>query len=196
WCDGRRRALRYDGPHRRLAPLLGVNASISDEQAAFDGSVRAILKPNGSSPTQRAAALIQLLEEANKNKNNLIRVCRDRIVPLCSLPGKCDATPKDTVAQQIRNMLPAVQQLHNHIGSDWNKVASKFDPGWFITRMPDKLLQGRHALKEALRQQGDALSVHTPGRKVKGPYSLAVVFKLWPCAATAEALKRATLHLL
>src|SRR5690606_14413074 len=76
WLDGRRRALRYDGPHKRLARWLGVDARINNEHEAFDVSARAILRPNGSSPAQRAAALLQLLEEADSTDLNQLCVNR------------------------------------------------------------------------------------------------------------------------
>lgn len=51
WLDGFRKAVRYDGPHRRLAKWLNVDASISNEHTAFDASAKAILKINVSTST-------------------------------------------------------------------------------------------------------------------------------------------------
>lgn len=214
WLDGRRKAIRYPGPHRRLSQWLGVDPNISDEHKAFETSAEATLFKNGSTLIQRSAALFRLLNEADDNDLN--QVSRDRIVPLCSPPGKCDATPKDLVASQVNKMLDFVKRLHTHIGPNWNDIAAEFEPGWFVARMPVKLLKGQDALKEALKRfqmatkddsllkgkekifeehickHGNTHSLYTPGRKVKGPYSIAVVFKLWPTQLTAEVLKRAT----
>jgi AcrR family transcriptional regulator len=82
WLDGFRKAVRYDGPHKRLARWLNVDASINDEHAAFDAAAKAILKANGSSATQRGKALLQLLEEADQSDLN--QLCVSRLLWLCT----------------------------------------------------------------------------------------------------------------
>ncbi|MBI5385158.1 MAG: type V CRISPR-associated protein Cas12b [Verrucomicrobia bacterium] len=214
WLKARRKAVEFPGPHALVACWLDLDL----DQSGFDDCVAKVLESTPSSPEQRAAAFLQLLEEADTRDLN--QLCVDRIAPLCSPSGKCDATPKEVAAGQAAKMLSAVHRLHSYAGQDWENIAAGIEPGWFITRMPDKLLRGAEAQKEAvkrfkmaseddpllkehaeafakrMRERGDALSVFTPGRKVKGPYSVAVVFKLWPCLHSAEALKRSTVGFL
>lgn len=82
WLDGFRKSVRYDGPHKRLARWLNVDASITDEHAAFDVSAKTILKANGSSAAQRGKALLQLLEEADQSDLN--QFCVSRLPWLCT----------------------------------------------------------------------------------------------------------------
>lgn len=89
WRHGSWKALRYEGPRRRLAPFLGADADIADEHAAFDACGRAILGPNGSSPAQRAAALLKLFEEAATIDLN--KLCAGRPLFLCTRTDKLGA---------------------------------------------------------------------------------------------------------
>lgn len=217
WLDGRRRALRYDGPHKRLAPLLGVDASMTNEHAAFDTSAQAILRANGSTPTQRAAALLQLLEEADTSDLN--QLCVNRLPWLCTTKGSLSATPRNVVAQQETDRIRQTQAVHAASPATLAIAAGLLEPGRFVTQMPTEYLTGEEAREEALKQfksairkapglgqheavftahlakQGDALQVPQLGRKPSGLYPFALVLHLWPEVAAGEAFKQATKNL-
>jgi hypothetical protein len=214
WLDGRRRALRYDGPHRRLAHQLGVDATIANEQAAFDASASAVLRKNGSTSTQRAAALLQLLEEADASDLNVL--CVNRLPWFCTAKGALSATPRNIVAQQEVARIQQTQAIHAASTDGLLAVAQTLEPGRFVTQMPTEFLMGDEAREEALKQFkaaakkatdlgaheaafaariaefGDALRVPQLGRKPSGHYPFALVLHLWPEAPALAAFKQAT----
>ncbi|MDP2136266.1 MAG: type V CRISPR-associated protein Cas12b [Candidatus Didemnitutus sp.] len=218
WLDGRRRALRYDGPHKRLAPWLGVDANMTNEHAAFDASAQAILRVNGSTTTQRAAALLQLLEEADAS-SDLNQVCVNRLRWFCTRKGASSATPSNVVAQQEIERIRQAQAIHAATIETLAAVARSLEPGRFVTQMPAEYTTGEEARKEALKQfkaaankasgldtheavfkahiiqLGDALRVPQLGRKPSGLYPLALVLHLWPERAAWEAFKQVTKNL-
>lgn len=217
WVDGYRKAIRYDGPHKRLAKWLNVDASITDEHAAFDASAKAILKDNGSTPVQRAKALLQLLEEADQSDLN--QLCVSRLPWLCTPHGKLDATPKNVAQAQETQMLQSIREIHEADASQISALAAKLNLGCFVTQAPKERIVGVEARSEAERlfksaaakaenlnviteqftkhldKLGDQLTLPRLGRKPKGAYPLAVVFKLFPTAETWEAFKVATASL-
>jgi hypothetical protein len=217
WLDGFRKAVRYDGPHKRLARWLNVDASMTDEHAAFDVSAKAILKDNGSSATQRGKALLQLLEEADQSDLN--QLCVSRLPWLCTPHGQLDATPKNVAQQQESKMLMAILEIHQASADQISAIAKQLDLGCFVTQSPKDQIGGAEARTEAERlfksaaakaksltaitdnyakhldQLGDQLRLPRLGRKPKGAYPLAVVFKLFPTSETWEAFKAATVSL-
>lgn len=217
WVDGQRRALRYDGPHRRLASWLGVDANIPEEHAAFDTSARAILCDNGSSPAQRAAALLQLLEEADATDLNVL--CVNRLPWFCTAKGSLSATPRNVVAQQEGERIRQTQAIHAATPASLPAAASALEPGRFVTQMPSEFIAGEEARAEALKQfkaaakkiaglgaheaafvahlaaLGDALRVPQLGRKPSGHYPFALVLHLWPEEPALGAFKQVTKNL-
>jgi hypothetical protein len=217
WVDGYRKAVRYDGPHKRLAKWLNVDAGITDEHAAFDASANAILRPNGSTPVQRAKALLQLLEEADQSDLN--QLCVSRLPWFCTPHGKLDATPKDVAQAQERQMLESIREIHEADVNQIPALAEKLDLGCFVTQAPKERMVAAEARSEAerlfksaatkvkslnaitedftkhLTKLGDKLALPRLGRKPKGTYPLAVVFKLFPNAETWEAFKLTTASL-
>lgn len=217
WLDGFRKAVRYDGPHKRLAKWLNVDANIADEHAAFDASAMAILKANGSTPAQRAKALLQLLEEADQSDLN--QLCVSRLPWLCTPHGKLDATPKNVAQAQEGQMLQSIREIHEADASQISALADRLNLGCFVTQSPKERMVGAEARGEAERlfksaaakakslnavaeqftkqldKLGDQLALPRLGRKPKGAYPLAVVFKLSPTVETWEAFKAATASL-
>jgi len=217
WLDGRRKAVRYDGPHKRLAAVLDVVANITDEKQAFDLSASAILRANGSSPAQRATALLQLLEEADATDLNQLSVAR--LPWFCTPKGALSATPRDVIARQETERIRQTDAIHAATSDTLVAVAAKLEPGHFVTQMPTEFLAGDEAREEALKQFkaaakkspalarqeetfsarlasfGDALKVPRLGRKPSGIYPFALVLHLWPADPAWEAFKQATKNL-
>lgn len=217
WLDGFRKAVRYDGPHKRLAKWLNVDANIADEHAAFDASAKGILKANGATPAQRAKALLQLLEEADQSDLN--QLCVSRLPWLCTPHGKLDATPKNVAQAQESQMLQSIREIHEAAADQMPVLAAELNLGCFVTQSPKERIIGAEARSEAERlfksaaakakslnaiteqftkhldKLDDQLALPRLGRKPKGAYPLAVVFKLFPTVETWEAFKGATASL-
>jgi hypothetical protein len=217
WLDGQRRAMRFDGPHKRLAPLLGVEMGMVVEHIAFGASSKAILRANGSSPAQRAAALLQLLEEANVSDLN--QLCVNRLPWLCTPRGALSATPRNVIAQQETERISQTQAVHVATPETLAAVAASLEPGRFVTQMPAEYIMGDGAREEALKQfkgaakkavglgkheqefvahlakLGDSLRVPQLGRRPSGFYPFALILHLWPEEAAWEAFKQATKNL-
>ncbi len=210
WQQATRKATRFDGPHARVAPLLGLDPSHSD----FAACAKRVLRENGSTAEARAAALLQLLQEAEASDLN--QMCVSRLPWFCTPKGQLDATPKTVVAAQESAMLGIIRAVHEASASDLERVANGVEPGYFVTQFPKEQMLGDEAraeaerlfaacvkkfkplaeLKDKFRERLDALgaSLALPrlGRKPKGAYPCAVVFKLLPRAETWECFKQIT----
>lgn len=217
WLDGRRKALRYDGPHRRLAPWLGVAPDITNEGDAFDASARAIIGSHASAPAQRSAVLLQLLEEVDASDLNVL--ANNRLPWLCTPRGQLSATPRHVVMQQETARIRQTQAIHAATPDTLAACAAALEPGRFVTQMPTDFFTGESARAEALKQfqsaakKSPGLSRHEPsflahlealgerlrapqlGRKPSGIYPFALVLHLWPTAAAWESFKAATKNL-
>lgn len=210
WHSARRRAIEFPGPHDRIAPLFGLDAAAT----GFEQCAKAVVSASPASKTERATAFLQLLEEAAVGDLNQMAV--GRLPWLCTPKGQLDATPWSVIAQQEVKMLEAIRAVHAATPDTLAAVAASFEPGYFVTQFPQERMTGaeareeaerlfesaakKHPMLAALRVQfgerlsalGDALSLARLGRKPKGGYPLAVVFKLMPVEAVAEVLRRAT----
>ncbi len=214
WVKARRKAIGFDGPHKRLANLFAANSSETDEAKAFVACAKALLKKSHATPEACAKALLQLLEEADESDLN--QFCVSRLPWLCTAHGKLDATPKNVAQQQETRMLTIIREIHEAAAGQIASVAEKLELGWFVTQMPKESMRGAEARTEAARlfksasaksvtlavvadkfskqldKLGDKLKLPILGRKPKGAYPLAVVFKLFPAPETWEAFKTNT----
>lgn len=214
WLEGRRRALRYEGPHRRLARLLSVDPDITDKDAAFEACAKAILFPNGSSPAQRGAAILQLLEEAAKT--DLSQLSVSRLPFLATEKGKFGGTSKAISSSQELARQKLARTFRDLSDSDALKQAPSLDLGLFLTTAPSGRVAGKDAAKTlaaywakavkkfpfldsakerffALLSGTEAeLSIPSPGRKPSGIYPIAAVFRALPCPETLAAFREAT----
>ncbi|HYG23174.1 MAG TPA: type V CRISPR-associated protein Cas12b [Verrucomicrobiae bacterium] len=210
WMTARRKAVVFDGPHQRVAPLLGLDPVASD----FDACAARILAGSKATKEQMAAALLQLLEEANAS--DLSQLANDRLGWFCSPKGKNDKTSKSIVAVQETKMIAAIKAVHGASDTELETVASSFEPGYFVTQFPKERMTGVESRAEAERQFDMAAKKHTAlmglrerfcvrlaeiadglslarlGRRSKGAYPLAVVFKLFPIAPVAAVFREAT----
>lgn len=215
WFDGRRKAQRYEGPHRRLAPVLGVDAGLTDERTAFEVSANTILNPNGSTPAQRASALIRLLQLADA-ASDLSSIAVEKIAWLCdpSTENKTDDTAR--IAKRSHAQAFAIQ-LHETSESQLPALAEHFTPSLFV-QSAKKVMgdEAQYCLKqyfedaakrypqlEKIRKQFltrvnelDPLTeIEVAAKRYQGEFPLAVLFKFWPqqrefIAAFRERTKR------
>ena len=214
WVKARRKAIDFDGPYKRLANALIGNATETDAEKAFAACAKTLLKKSPATPEACAKALLQLLEEADESDLN--QFCVSRLPWLCTAHGKLDATPKNVAQQQETRMLTIIREIHASAASQIEAVADKLELGWFVTQMPKESMSGAEARAEAERlfksaakkskalatvadkfskqldRLGDKLKLPILGRKPKGAYPLAVVFKLFPMPETWEAFKTST----
>ncbi|MBZ0220882.1 MAG: type V CRISPR-associated protein Cas12b [Candidatus Methylomirabilis sp.] len=214
WLLARRKAVEFSGPHANLAKWLDINKKEDDSGKAFDACARALLKDSPASKGALAKVLLQILEEVDKSDLN--QFCVSRLPFLCSPYGKLDATPKNVVQQQETRMLEMVKKIHEASARNLADVTKEFDLGCFVTQMPKEKFTGKEARAEAqrlfesackkvkelkevksgfyehLERLGDKLELPRLGRKPKGAYPLALVFKLYPVPETWESFKSST----
>lgn len=214
WLQARRKAFSFDGPHARLAGLLGIISKENGNHKTFDACAAALLKDSPASGKALARALLQLLDEADQSDLN--QFCVSRLPWLCTGHGKLDATPKHIILQQESQMLSMVCKIHDASARQLTSVAEKLELGYFVTQMPKERFKGREAHLEAERlfksafakvkdlttidkkfnkqldKIGEKLILPRLGRKPKGVYPLAAVFKILPVPETWEAFKNAT----
>lgn len=214
WLDGRRRALRYEGPHRRLAALLGVDINTTEKSAAFSACAKAVLLPNGSSLAQRAAAVLQLLEEAAKT--DLSQLSVSRLPFLASGKGKHDGTSKAVSSLQEVARQKLAREFRDLPDREAIKRAPELDLGLFLTTAPLEKVSGKEAAKMLMAYWNKAaekfpdlastkrkffaavshaeadLNIPALGRKPSGLYPIAAVFRFFPCAETLAAFRDAT----
>jgi hypothetical protein len=214
WVKARRKAIGFDGPHKRLADWFAANVTETDEEKSFAACAKTLLKNSPATPEASAKALLQLLEEADELDLN--QFCVSRLPWLCTAHGKLDATPKNIVQQQETRMLTIIREIHEATTSQIEAVAEKLELGWFVTQMPKESMSGIEARAEAERlfksvsakskmlaaiadkfskqldQLGEKLKLPVLGRRPKGAYPLAVVFKLFPAPETWEVFKTNT----
>lgn len=217
WIKARRKAVNFPGPHFRMAKLLAVNPQETDPGKAFDLCATALLKASPATVEALAKALLQMLDEVDQSDLN--QFCVSRLPWLCTPHGKLDATPKNVVQQQEAQMLAIVREIHEASANQIVTIAARLELGWFVTQMPKEGMAGAEARTEAerlfksalgkakglslvadkfverLNQLGDKLVLPRLGRKPKGAYPLAVVFKLFPVPETWDAFKNATVSL-
>jgi len=214
WVKARRKAANFPGPHSRIARLLSVNSQECDSRKAFDLCAKALLKSSPATEEALAKALLQMLDEVDQSDLN--QFCVSRLPWLCTAHGKLDATPKNVAQQQETQMLAIVREIHEASITQIAAIATRLELGWFVTQMPKEAMTGAEAHAEAERlfksasakvkdlsaiaerfaechnRLGDKLVLPRLGRKPKGAYPLAVVFKLLPVPETWEAFKSVT----
>jgi hypothetical protein len=218
WTEAQRKAIKFPGPHRRLASILGVEPDEADSVNAFDACAGKALANCQANQEAQAAAFLQLLDEASNRDLN--QVCNELISPLCAPQGKCDYTPKTVVAGQEAERARQAKMIHEATEHTLQVQLEKFEPGRFVTKMPTEFSCGKDARAEALKQFkaaaakatelaghegaftqrlveiGDELKVPRLGRKPSGLYPFALVLRLWPSVVAWAVFKRATETLL
>ena len=145
WQRATRKAMRFDGPHARVAARLGLDPAKSD----FADCAKRVLRSNGTTVEARAAALLQLLREADESDLN--QMCVSRLPWFCTPKGQLDATPKTVVAQQENAMLAVIRTVHEASASKLDAVTDGVEPRYFVTQFPKEQLTGDEARAEAER---------------------------------------------
>jgi len=208
WATASRKAETFDGPQRRLAPLL----RLAPEQADFDSAARAVLRTSRATAAQLAAAVQQLLTE----KGDLNQVCVALLPWLATAAGQFNATSKAAACSQEAKRQQTVRQFHQWPDGEALKQAASLDLGLFLTQPPKESVEGPEAAKmlrayfakastklaelkpaaaafeQFLQANASALVVPSPGRKPSGLYPVAALFKYFPSAETLAAFRRAT----
>ncbi|MDB6029195.1 MAG: hypothetical protein JWM68_5418 [Verrucomicrobiales bacterium] len=217
WLQAHRKAVVFPGPHSRLVKWLNGKDHETDSLKSFEDCAKALLKNCRATPEALAKAFLQLLDEAEQSDLN--QLCVGRLPWLCTPCGKLDATPKNVVQQQETRMLAMIREVHETSVDQLSMVASKLELGCFVTQMPKEQMTGAEARAEAERlfksalakakglaavadrfvkqldQLGDQLVLPRLGRRPKGMYPMAIVFKMLPTVETWEAFKTSTASL-
>lgn len=208
WATATRKAVIFDGPQHRLAPLLKLTSS----QADFDHAAQIMLRTSRATPAQRAAAVQQLLTE----KGDLNQVCVALLPWLATAAGRFNATSKATSSSQAVKRQQAIRRFHEWPPAEALKQAASLDLGLFLTQFPKELVDGpeaakmmqgyfakvsakqtelksvREAFEAFIKANSNTLTIPAPGRKPSGLYPVAAIFKIFPVAETLAAFLAAT----
>lgn len=214
WKTAKRKAVSFDGPHKRIAPVLGLNPEIT----GFEECVKALSKSCKADRNFRIRAVLTLLAEADRHKSDLNKLCVVKLPFFCSPPGPkyFDATPADVSQTQRSNSGNLILLIHKADPLKLEDVAVKTDPYLFITRPPasdslnkedtlDLALKHFDALakkhgwakyrgefKSAVEKKSAKWPLRCLGRKPTGVFPYALVFRYFPNLKIWEALKART----
>lgn len=212
WKEVHRGAKKFDGPHARIARLLGQQP----EQTHFSDLCRVVLKPSRANGKARGAALVQLLQEADKGDLN--QVCIDRLPWFATPQGKLNATPKTTKSNQEIERQKFVRKIRDLKDEAALKQLEKMDLGLFCARPLGDKVTGEKAAdmlegywESAVKKHPDLEGVKTEfkrgvqswsetgvpslGRRPSGYYPVAAVAKYLPCKETLAAFREETQRL-
>ncbi|MDA8162399.1 MAG: type V CRISPR-associated protein Cas12b [Desulfobacteraceae bacterium] len=214
WEQANRKAITFPGPHKRIASLL----KIDPEKTGVNECLNAILQKCRADKEKRGAAIVKLLEEANK-AGDLSQLCVGCLPWLCTGKGKLKATPDDVAAKQAACMNEIIIKVHECGGDDFDGLAGIVDPGFFLTNYPaeekqhaeegtvklamkyfDDLIRKKHPewqsfrdeFKAAVEEKARKYPLRDPGRKTKGAFPYAVIFRYCPSKEIWEAFKKST----
>lgn len=211
WEHATKKSKDFEGPHKRISKIMGLDP----EKSKFKDCVEKILENCNPNAQIRAAALIQLLEEAKGAKLN--QVAGDRLSWLCY--DKLNAGTSKDKAIQKENTKKAILAIHEAKNDTALEEAVKLlDPYNFLTKYPGKKLSEKESCKLAvekfdklcekdenkdliplrdtfLKKAEDFCSKNAllaQGRKPKGVFPYAIVLKVMPDMRIAEKFKRIT----
>ncbi|MEK7722595.1 MAG: type V CRISPR-associated protein Cas12b, partial [Elusimicrobiota bacterium] len=211
WENSSRRAIVFNGPHERVAKILGLDPA----KTGFKECCEALLRGCKADSGVRARALIELLQEANKSDLN--QVCVSKLPFFCSVPEHFSATPDDVGQQQKIDRSGIIKEIHSAGASDLGLLAEKIDPYQFVkcrpaAAPPDYKVTVQEGMKqfenlakknsswgkyradfeEVLRQRANKFPLYKLGHRPTGAFSYAVVFRYLPFDEVWEALKAKT----
>ena len=166
WTTASRRAQVFDGPGERLAKLLKLKAG----EAGFDKAAAHVLRTSRATAAQRSAALLQLLDEADKGDLN--QVCVRRIAFLC--PARPDSKTRPTsealASSQMVKRQEEVRRYHRMTRPEALKAASDLKLDLFLTQPPTQFLKGQDAAKELSKKFAQAAARHPELKKASAKY--------------------------
>ncbi len=155
-----RRGKSFEGWCKTLAPAVGVVIDPTQKSKdAFARCISTVLASSRASDTQRAAALLQLLEEADKS--DLSWLANDRLGFFCNPKGRHDKTPKDMASLQEIKRQRLVREFRSMPDDEAISRAAEIDLGLFLTTPPKEKLTGTKAAK-LLRKYWDEVSKQFP----------------------------------
>lgn len=160
WIQGERRGNKIAGGCRTVAPILKVAVATTDDSVvAFEKCVAAALKDSRASKQLRAAALLQLLEEAAENSDLSVLV-NDRLGWFCSPKGINDKTPKSMSSSQEAKRQLLACEIRDLPDDQAIAHASTLDLGLFLTTPPKMEITGKDAEKTLREYWAKALKGH------------------------------------
>ena len=139
WTRAQRKAREFNGPHKRLARLLGVDAEMGDSEKSFDACAARVIRANGATAEQRAEALLRLLELAGEDEsggNKLAKLCREKLPFFCKQSvGSGDDV---TAGHQMVERQAQVSTILNGTTESLASVADKVGLRCFFRTPPTK----------------------------------------------------------
>ena len=207
WETASKKAEDFDGPKKKLAKWLELPPNERD----FDSACRRVIKTSRATPSQRAAALMQLFEM----EGDLNQTCVSKLPWLASPSGKLDATSEADSSKQVQRRQQAARRFRDYSNKKALEIAPQLDLGLFLTKPPTKSAKGKEAAEnlrkyfetaqkklpdlknqavkfETFIKKKDGLKVPKPGRRTSSMYPIAAVFKYFPCSETLAAFREVT----
>lgn len=162
WIQGERRGKKIAGGCWTVTPILKAPVAATDDSGvAFAKCAAAALKDSRASKQQRAAALLQLLEEAADNSDLSVLV-NDRLGWFCSPKGMNDKTPKSMSSSQEAKRQRQACEFRDLPDEEAIARASTLDLGLFLTTPPKEEIIGKDAERTLREYWAKALKAH-PG---------------------------------
>jgi len=212
WQSANRKSQTFAGPQARLGLILKLSA----DKCGFEQAATSVLRSSRATAGQRAAALLQLLHEADKGDLN--KVCGERIAFLCPANPhqKKRPTSKAVSSVQEQKRQQEIRKFHQMSQTEALKNAGSLGLNYFLTQPSSEVLEGADAVKELRQKFSKAaakfvvlksvsagfeefltdhsltLKIPPTGRKPSGLYPFAAVFKFYPCEESLRAFLLAT----
>jgi len=144
WGEGERYGKKIAGGYASVAPYLGVLvANKPDANSVFATCETAALVGSKATKQQQAAALLQLLEEADGG--DLSVLVNDRLGWFCSPKGKSDKTPKSMASAQEAERQRLAREFRDLPDEDALARAATLNLGVFVTTPPKNEVEGEEA---------------------------------------------------
>lgn len=212
---------KFEGPKRRLADLLKLDAS----NQSFEAACKNLVQVSQATVRQRADALLRLLdltgESAGDDGAALTPKCREKIAWLCTRKGALEAANDVEISEAENAAWQFAKKLHLSTTADFVKLSSELVPANFMTKERGELLIGKEAVRffveyaNAIAPKADAhtgartecaqyvrrlrkeqkikkFEFRKPGAKVRLEYKAAKVFKEVPCPGVAAIFRQKT----
>lgn len=160
WVEGERRGRKIAGGYAEVASTLGLSVEENrDGQNAFESCATVALAGSKATKLKQAAALLQLLEEADGSDLSIL--VNDRLGWFCAPAGMNDKTPKSVVSLQEVKRQQQAREFRDMPESDAIARAASLDLKLFVTSPPKDDVLGSEAAA-MLREYWEAAAEEHP----------------------------------
>ncbi len=137
WTDAQRKAIKFPGPHKRLAGILGVEPDEADSVNAFNACAGKALANCQASQEAQAAAFLRLLDLAEA-ASDLSQFAVSKLPFLCSAPAFFSAGDDQKANDQLSHRQRHVRRILEATPETLPKIAAEIDLKCFYRTPPTK----------------------------------------------------------